>query len=176
MVKITLKGHEISTITIRDSFQRRTVLYQNNIIGWLRKLGLTEDDVDVPLKMGLQKVQAFVSWYFDGRYLCYSYAGSTFVENLYIVSKVIELEVNAVLCGEKNKEEFILGFAEDHDILNQRKEARELLGVSTDTLDMDLINQKFKVLAKAHHPDLGGDIETFKSINNAHKMLKRELQ
>ena len=176
MTTITLKGHEISIITIRDSFQRRAIQYQNNIIASLRKLGLTEDDVDVPLKMGLQKVQASASWYLNGRYLYYSYAGSRFVENLYVVSKVIELEVNAVLNEEKNMAEFLAEFEEGHDLLAKRKEARELLGVASDALDMDLINQKYKLLAKEHHPDLGGDIETFKAINNAHKMLKRELQ
>lgn len=175
MIKITLKGHEISTLTIRDSFQRRTVQYQNNIIASLQKLGVKENDIDIPLKMGLQKVQASVSWYLAGRHLFFSHTGSSFVENLYLVSKVIELEVNVVLSEEKSFEDFLSGFAEDHNILTQRKEARKLLGVTADIIDIEIVNRKYKLLAKSHHPDMGGDLEVFKAINNAHKMLKREL-
>ena len=42
---------------------------------------------------------------------------------------------------------------------------------------MDLINKKYKELAKEHHPDMpGGNTEKFKAINHAHKTLKRELE
>ena len=30
-------------------------------------------------------------------------------------------------------------------------------------------------MAKKHHPDAGGDMENFKKVNTAHKILKREL-
>ena len=44
-------------------------------------------------------------------------------------------------------------------------------------MDMGLINKKYKVLAKEHHPDMPmGSTEKFKEINNAHKTLKRELE
>ena len=87
-----------------------------------------------------------------------------------------ESQVNALLNEEKTAEEFIRAFTEDHDIEEQRKEAREILGVEPDSLDLDLINRKYKELAKEHHPDMGGNPETFKAINRAHKMLKRELE
>jgi thioredoxin reductase (NADPH) len=43
------------------------------------------------------------------------------------------------------------------------------------TPNIEVINKSYKLLAKQAHPDLGGDLEKFKEINNAHKMLKREL-
>ena len=72
-------------------------------------------------------------------------------------------------------EEFSQHFSEDHDIAKKRIEAREILGVDEDCLDVELINKNYKNLARKHHPDMGGDMETFKKINNAHKTLKREL-
>jgi len=42
---------------------------------------------------------------------------------------------------------------------------------------LDLISKKYKDLAKKLHPDMEtGDIDKFKAINRAHKMLKRELE
>ena len=67
-------------------------------------------------------------------------------------------------------------FNEDQDIEKQRVEAREILGVEKDCLDLEVINAKYKNLAKNHHPDAGGDQEMFKKINRAHKMLKKELR
>ena len=58
-----------------------------------------------------------------------------------------------------------------------RKEAREILGVEENVLDMAHIDKKYKTLAKKYHPDMpDGDLEMFKKINNAHKLLKRELR
>ena len=142
-------------------------------------MDISEDQTDIPLEsFGLKRAPASVTWYMEGYRLYYSYNGCTkFVENLYVVSKVIEMEVNALLNEEKTAEEFIRDFTEDRDIEAKRKEARELLGVSHDTKDMDLINKKYKQLAKEHHPDMpGGNHEKFKAINNAHKTLKRELE
>ena len=51
------------------------------------------------------------------------------------------------------------------------------LEVDKETLDLNLINEQYKSLAKEHHPDMpNGDMEKFKQINNAHKILKRELE
>ena len=38
MAIITIKGHDINALTIRDSHDRRAVLYKNNIIEVLRKI------------------------------------------------------------------------------------------------------------------------------------------
>ena len=77
---------------------------------------------------------------------------------------------------QKTVEEFIREFSEDEDVEKQRKEARETLGLEHDVVDLKIIDNVYKELAKKHHPDKGGDDSEFKAINKAHKILKRELQ
>ncbi|MBI2102925.1 J domain-containing protein [Candidatus Woesearchaeota archaeon] len=175
---MTVKGHTFNAFIVKDSFNRRAQGFKNTIIQSLGKIGIREDQTDIVLEaFALKRAPASATWFMDGYRLYYSYNGSLkFVENLYVVMKVIELEVNALLNEEKTAEEFIRAFTEDHDIEEQRKEAREILGVEPDSLDLDLINKKYKELAKEHHPDMGGNPETFKAINRAHKMLRRELE
>ena len=112
MAVIKLKGYEITPIPIRDSYDRRAVQYKNNIIEALKKLGLTEDDIDIQLEANAFKgAPASVSWYIRGHHLYYSYKiARKYVENLYIIFKVIELEVDAVLKGKKAIEDFIRDF------------------------------------------------------------------
>ena len=179
MATITVKGHEFNAFTLKDSFQRRAVLFKNNILESLRKLGITENAVEVKLEvLATRKAPAFAEWYFKGHYLYYSYnQGNKFIENLYIVSKVIELEVNELLNGQKAVDEFVRDFSEDRDVEEKRKQAREVLGLSPDTMDMELINKAYKVLAKEYHPDMpNGNAAKFRAINDAHKTLKRELE
>ena len=177
MARITVRGHEFSELVIKDSYDRRAIQFKNNIIAALKKLGLTENDVEIVLpKIARMRGVAAASWYFDGRNMYFSYrSGATFVQNLYVVSKVIEAEVAALLKEEKTAEEFVRDFTEDRDVEMQRKEARKILGVEENCFDIEAINKSYKLLAKQLHPDLGGDPEKFKLINNAHKMLMREL-
>lgn len=177
MAIITVRGHEFSELVIKDSYDRRAIQFKNNIIATLKKIGLTENDVEVVLpKIARMKGVAAASWYFDGRNMYFSYrSASTFVQNLYVVSKVIEAEVALLVAGEKNSENFVRDFTEDRDVEIQRREARKILGVEENCIDIEIINKSYKLLAKQAHPDLGGDLEKFKEINNAHKMLKREL-
>ena len=179
MTKLKIKGHEINAIIAKDSYRRRAVQYRNKIIDTLRKIGLTEDDTDVPVESAaMKKAPASATWYFEGHRLYYSYTSSgKFVDNLYLVLKVIELEVNALLNEKKTVNEFISEFSEDKDVKKQREEARDALGVGQDTIDVGLIDKKYKELAKQHHPDMpDGDVNKFKAINRAHKILKRELE
>jgi hypothetical protein len=178
MANITVKGHEFKEPLIRDSFDRRAVQFKNSIFELLRKIGIGEDDVNVPVQnVAYKRGRAFVSFYLEHTHLYYSYNRSRkFVENLYVVLKVIEAEVNLVFNKEKTVEQFIIDYSEDEKIEDQRKDARELLGVEEDCNDIDLINQSYKKMAKEQHPDVeGGSQEKFKAINVAHKMLKREL-
>ena len=55
MAKIKAKGHEFEAFHVRDSFNRRVIQFRNNIIQTLRKIGLTEDDVDIPLGLSAIK-------------------------------------------------------------------------------------------------------------------------
>ncbi|MEK6901782.1 MAG: DnaJ domain-containing protein [Nanoarchaeota archaeon] len=179
MVNVIVKGHEFSMFNVRDSYSRRAVQFKNNILESLRKIGIKEDDVEVSLEaFAIKKAPASTSWYIDGYHLYYSYnLCPKFVENLYVVSKVIELEVEALLHEQITIEEFTAKFSEDHDIEDKRKQAREVLGLDLETTNLDLINKTYRDLAKEHHPDMpNGNTEKFKKINNAHKLLKRELE
>ena len=178
MINITVKGHEFKAPLIRDSFDRRAVSYKNSIISLMKKIGLTEDDLNVPLPVSAYKrARASASWYLDGQHLYYSYnQPKKFVENLYVVFKVLEFEINAILNKEKTIAQFIIDFSEDEKVEEERKDARKLLGVDENSNDMELISQNYKKMAKAYHPDVeGGSTEKFKEINTAHKTLKREL-
>jgi preprotein translocase subunit Sec63 len=150
----------------------------NHIIKSLNALGVPESQIDVQMeKFALKKAPATVLWFMEGHRMYYSYeAAPKFVENLYVISKVIALEVDAVINKRKTIQDFISEFSEEEDVTEQRKEAREILGVSHDTKDLDAINKRYKALAKEHHPDVStGNPATFKAINRAHKILKREL-
>lgn len=176
---IKVKGYELNAVGIRDSFNRRAQKFKNNIISNLRTIGIPEDEVILELEpTAIKRIPASASWYVDGYHLHYSYmAGTKYVENLYVVSKVIELEVKSILAGEKTIGQFITDFTEEEEVAEDRKAARELLGVDPDSTDVELINKNYKQLAKDAHPDMsGGDTEKFKALNRAHKILKRELE
>jgi len=177
MARITVRGHEFSELVIKDSYDRRALQFKNTIIATLKKIGLTEDDMEIVLpRIARMRGVAAASWYFDGRNMYFSYrSGATFVQNLYVVLKVIEAEVALLLAETKTAEEFVRDFMEDRNVEVQRREARKVLGVEENCIDIEIINKSYKQLAKQSHPDLGGDLEKFKEINNAHKMLKREL-
>lgn len=173
-----IKGHEISIVFAKDSFGRRAVQYQNKILGTLKKIGLSEDYIDLPMeKVAIKLSSASITWYIDGNQLHFSYrAAGRFVDNLYVVSKVLELEVEGILSGKETMNDFISKFSEEGDIAKERKEARETLGVDPDTTDMSIIDKQYKALAKECHPDTpNADAEKFKAINRAHKILKREI-
>jgi hypothetical protein len=176
---VNIKGYSFNIVICKDSFDRRAVQYRNRILFALRKIGLSEDYVDVPLeKVAMKKVAASATWYIKGNKLHFSHqAAGRFVDNLFVVAKVIELEVEELLNDKKTINDFIHAFSEEEDIEKERKEAREVLGVEHDTMDIGAINKKYKTLAKNHHPDMpGGDSDKFKAINKAHKTLKRELE
>ncbi|HLC33318.1 MAG TPA: J domain-containing protein [Candidatus Nanoarchaeia archaeon] len=179
MITIKVKGHEFEEYIVKDSFSRRAVQLRNNIIHTLKKLGLTENHMEVELEpSAFKKAPASAHWYFNGRNMYYSYDSSDkFVDNLYVVSKVLELEVEAVISESKPVNEFVDAFSEEEDVEEQRKKARTALGLDHEVKDLDLINQTYKKLARAHHPDTPtGNVEKFKAINHAHKVLKRELE
>ena len=177
MTQVKLKGNLITVPVVRDSFYRRATLSKNKIIQSLRHFGLTEDhiEIDVPAA-AMKNLPAHVVWYMNGERLQYTYDKcSKFAENLAVIRKVIELEVQKVVDEEKMLHEFVREFKEEEDVVDQRVEARKTLGLSDDETDMKTIDLAYKKLSKSHHPDLGGDIETFQEINIAHKILRREL-
>ena len=177
-IMVNIKGQEIEPIAIKDSANRRSVQFSNNIVTLLHKIGLSEDDIEIPLEgNAVRKARATATWFWEGFRLQYSHnLQAKFVENLYMVYKVIENEVNLLLSGKKTPDEFIAEFREDEDVDDLRKEARDLLGVEHDVQDIVVINKKYKQMAKELHPDMpNGSTEKFKQLNNAHKLLKKEL-
>jgi len=179
MTTITIKGHEFEALLVKDSYSRRALQYKNKIITALIKIGLTSDDVIIDIEpVAIKNIPASATWYAEGYRMYYSYkSAKKYVDNLYVVYKVIEFEVADLLSEKKTFEEFLLDFTEKDDVENMRKEAREILGVEQDVIDINQIDKNYKKLAKKYHPDMPeGDIELFKKINNAHKILKRELR
>lgn len=178
MVKIQIKGYEFEAVTVKDSFSRRATKFKNDIIESLKILGLTPDDINIDIEPNaMKKTPASVSWYIDGRHMHYSHSlRNNYAENLFVVSKVIEHEIIALVEERITFEEFIAEFQEEMDIADKRKEAREILGLDHGVNDIKVIDKTYKDLAKKHHPDMdSGNTEKFKQINHAHKILKREL-
>ncbi|SFM43694.1 J domain-containing protein [Methanolobus profundi] len=176
MVKI--KGHELGSVVVKGASTRRAVQFQNNIITVLRKIGVNENDIEIPLeRMAMKKTKASATWWIADERMHYSHnMQKNYVENLYVLSKVIEIEANRVLSEENTLSEFISEFREDADIYERRQEAREFFGCDYDETDFTVINEKYKTLARELHPDKPtGDTEKFKQLNVAHKILKREL-
>jgi len=179
MDTVTVKGMKFKAFVVKDSFNRQAQQFKNKIIDALGKLGVSEDQTYVPLEQfALKNAPAFAEWFMEGRRLYCSYSLSKkYVENLYVVLQVISGQVEAVLSGEKEIHDFINEFTEDEDIVEQRKAARETLGLNEDEKDMVVINKRYKDLAKEHHPDTPtGNVEKFKAVNRAHKTLRKELE
>ena len=173
---VLVKGYECMTFDMKQASARKALQLRNMITSQLKGLGIHEDSISVKEEaLVIKRTPASVSWYMDGQHLYFSYSSLSYMENLSFVAQVIEAEVNDILSGKKTREECIADFSEEHDIEKKRKEAREILGVSASTIDVDLINKKYKDLSKTHHPDMGGDLEMFQKINKAHKTLKKEL-
>src|SRR3989338_1416413 len=145
MATLKVRGYEFESFNLKSASQRKAVQLRNNLFASLKKVGVSEDDVEIDLEpVVIKKVQAFISWYMEGQHLYFSYKGLSFIENLYVVSKIIELEVTALLDEKKTIREFIAVFSEDRDIESKRKEARETLGVSEESVDWDEIDKKYK--------------------------------
>lgn len=179
MTEMKIKGCSFRFIPTKDSHNRRATQYENKIVAALNKLGIPSDDIEVSEERHvLQAKPADVTWYFDGYKFYYSYAREQrYVDNLFVVMRVIETQIRALEKEEKTVEEFLTAFKVEHnDLAKERKEARELLGVPEDCHDLDLINKTYKKLAKNAHPDMnGGSHEEFKKLNHAHKVLRKEL-
>lgn len=179
MPNITIKGHDYNISLTRDSFARRATQYTNSIYEKFRKIGLTKDDVDInEERMAIKRAPATIYWWIDNHQCNFSYNKQTkFVDNLLVVSKVIENHINMVLNEEITIDEFTEIFKEHGNIAEQRANARDYFGLDEDHIDLDMVNKKYKLLAKDMHPDMpNGDIDKFKELNSHHKTLKRELE
>lgn len=173
---VRVKGYEITEIKVKNSFLRRAQAYKNSIESNLKKLGIHEDNIEINLENNaIARRPAKASWYFDGHYHFYSYNRSKFVENMYVISKLIGLFVSDVLNDVKSLAEFSAAFTEDQDIDKKRIEARNYFGLEQD-FTVEQVNKKYKLLSKKLHPDMPeGNTENFKELNEMHKIIKREF-
>lgn len=174
-----IKGHDIKFVPAKDNLNRRSLQYKNKIISALEKVGVKRDDVELELNgyCGREDKGSIV-WFFGGHRMYYEVASQKrYIDNLFLVSQVIEKEVELVLNNKKPLEEFIAEFVEDEDVHDERKEAREFFGLEHTHKDIHEINKRYKDLARSLHPDTPtGDVEKFKELNKHHKILKRELE
>lgn len=178
---VLVKGHEIEVKVTKSAYDRKAVLFANNIIDELKKLGITRDDVEIKTNIiGNRDVPAVIEFWGDGHYCRFSYSMTKrFIDNLYVIMELIKIEVNEVLIGRKQILEFYQTFTEDGDRKTISKDlaaAKIVLGLSEDEKNLDIINAAYKKLAKEHHPDMnGGSMEEFQKINKAHKLIKKEM-
>ncbi len=179
MTVLKLKGNIFDVSFLRTVSIRHVTLFRNQIFTSLRKLGIPEHHVKIrPDLIPTKKMGAEVHWYFDGHNCHYDYhRQERYVDNLQVISKLLSIEVEKVLNKEKAADEFVFDFREDDELVQKRKEARALLGLSENEMDLEVIDKQFKLLAKEAHPDMpGGNTERFKQLNEAHKLLKKELE
>lgn len=179
MAILKIKGNEINVSFTTGSASRYAALFRANIINFLRELCIPANNIRIEEEPNaIKRAGAEVYWYMEGHNCYYSYSRQArYVDNLHVILKLIEVEVNKLLNGEKSIEEFLLDFREDDDLIDKRKAARELLGLQKHENDLTTIDRQFKKLAREAHPDVvGGDTEKFKSINEAHKILRKELE
>lgn len=182
MAKIRVKGYDVEPRVIKSGYERMAVQFANTITENLMKLGVVRDNVDVVTNvMGNKITPASASWYLNGHFLHFSYAkANRFIDNLYIINKVLELEVKSVLAKEKELQQFILDFTEDKNekaVKETRSEARAVLGVDNAELNMEVITKKYRELARQLHPDMpNGDLTKFKAVSVAYNTLRRELE
>ena len=179
-MKVIAKGHEIEVRMTKAAYERKAVLFANNIIEDLRKLGVLREDVEITTNLPGGKIApATIEFWAERHYLRFSYSmAKRFIDNLYVISKLIELEVEEVLTGKKDMVEFLHMFAEDSnrkEIAKELNDAKKTLGLDSTETDVDKINQVYKKLAREHHPDMGGNVEEFQKVNKAHKMIKKHM-
>jgi hypothetical protein len=180
MESFLVKGYSIESKVTKSAYDRKAVLFANTIVEELRKLGIPRDDIEIKTNiLGNKNVPALLEFWTQGRYLRFSFSlTKCFIDNLYIISQLVKLEVQDVLEEKKTIQEFLEDFSESSSskkLALELREAKELLGLDEKESNVELINQEYKKLARKHHPDAGGDVEEFKKINKAHKLIKKEM-
>lgn len=175
---LKVKGYELEEPNFTNSFNRRAIKVQNSIFATLKQLNVDRDDAEVPIeRIAQKKAKASVAFWFEGRNLKYTYSQMPrFIDNLYVVDKILEIFVNQLFEKEITLDQFHREFSNDDKIDEKLAEARKTLGVHEEETDFELISKNYKSLAKKHHPDMGGYHEEFQKINAAHKIIKKELE
>ena len=181
METFTVKGHEIPLKITKTGCNRKAVQLVNSIVADLKLIGVVRDDVEVEIPTLANRISPAVLEFWLNRHYCrFSYSkAKRFVDNLYLISKLITNEVREVVENRKDIYEFYSMFNETKSEMKaldkSLSDAKLLLGLEKREDNIDTINLAYKKLARKHHPDLGGDIEEFQNINKAHKLILKEM-
>ncbi len=179
MVKLKIKGNDFDIKFTTNSASRYATLFRNKILFSLKKIGVSQDYIKLKEEVfPMRKAGAEVYWYFNGFNFYYGYSREAkYVDNLQIISKLIEIEVEKLLKGTINFDDFLHNFKEDEDLNEKKKEARKTLELDDNETNLEIIDKQFKKMAKEAHPDMeNGNSEKFKKLNEAHKILRKELE
>ena len=99
----SVKGHEIKVKVTKAGYARKSVVFANNIVEELKKLNIIRDDIKIETNiLGNKNLPATIEFWADGHYLRFSFSMTKrFIDNLYIIMKLVEIEVNEVLTKKK---------------------------------------------------------------------------
>ncbi len=179
MTKLKVKGNELDVNFTTNSSSRYATLFRNKVIFCLRKIGVNQDYIKLKEEVfPMKKAGAEVHFYLNGYNCYYSYNRQVrYVDNLQVISKLIEVEAEKLVSGKRSFEDFLTDYREDEDLVKKRKEARETLKLHESEINLEVIDKQFKIMARESHPDMEtGNTEKFKLINEAHKILRKELE
>ena len=96
--------------------------------------------------------------------------------NIFKILKEVGICLINIGYKENNPNKQNLFTKEDDDLIEKRKKARELLNLDENENDLDVIDKQFKIMARELHPDMeNGSTEKFKKLNEAHKILRKEV-
>ena len=176
---VEVNGKKIKIRPGKSRFTRTAYQITQDILKSFRRVGIEEEHLEIlqPRNILHSQKSAEIKWYVNGENFYYKAdRQDRYVDNLGVISKVIEQDVYAICNGMKSfgqvMNQFRLGYdPEGKKILNPR----QILGIPNDIKDLDYITFKYKQLAKEAHPDRGGSKERFQEINEAYKILKEEL-
>jgi hypothetical protein len=95
-------------------------------------------------------------------------------DNIYAIAKTIEALRGIERWGASDMmERAFKGFAALPERTSQPW--RTVLGLHTDPITGAAVEQRFRELARVHHPDVGGDAEKFREIVQAREDARREI-
>jgi len=172
-----IRGKGVDIVPTRNTHNRRALLYQNKIRTVLKHLGCHPEDIEFSTeKLAMRKTEAWVNFYseFEKCHISYNKL-ENYADNMQAIAKLLEQEEKEINESKDTKENFFERYEEQGDVIKERIEARETLGVAVDCMDWKVIDKAYKDLSRTAHPDMGGSVEEFKKINLAHKTLKKEL-
>ena len=171
---IKVKGYEINFIPTISAIDRKAVLYCNNIIEEIKKIGLNQDYVEFLKCENSHRIELCkFSIYYENHKLIFSHNSQRrYIDNLFILSKLVEKEIQALLNNQITKQNLIDKYTQEKLEDDFRNKAIEILDLKKNNFDKETLNKNYKELAKKFHPDKeGGSVDEFKKINN---QIKKE--